>query len=161
MREKHTEFVFNTAHCVSILPQAPLALRCLRFAQRTVPPVPPTKPHAMPAPKPTKRRITKAKRAARSRAGVATAENAKGVGAAAAAGLSALFGRDEEAEAQPKLDPMVKKLDDAAATEASPSPIPSLCTHPIRAGIEWRRCRHAVCMTRPCKEPHHSGQAEP
>ena len=46
-------------------------------------------------------------------------------------------------------------------TEASPSPIPSLCTHLIRAGIEWRRCRHAVCMTRPCKEPHHSGQAEP
>ena len=39
--------------------------------------------------------------------------------------------------------------------------IPSLCTHFARAGIEWRRCHHAVCMTRPYKEPHHSGQAEP
>ena len=43
---------------------------------------------------------------------------------------------------------------------ASPSRIPSLCTHFKRAGIEWRRCHHAVCMTRPCKEPHHSGQAQ-
>ena len=42
-----------------------------------------------------------------------------------------------------------------------PSLIPSLCTHFTRAGIEWRRCQHAVCMARPYKAPHHSGQAEP
>ena len=48
-----------------------------------------------------------------------------------------------------------------AEAQARPSLIPSLCTTFTRAGIEWRRCHHAVCMTRPCKEPHHSGQAEP
>ena len=45
--------------------------------------------------------------------------------------------------------------------EARPSLIPSLCTHFTRAGIEWRRRHHAVCMARPHREPHHSGQAEP
>ena len=45
--------------------------------------------------------------------------------------------------------------------EVRPSLIPSLCARFARAGIEWRRCHHAVCMTRPCKEPRHSGQAEP
>ena len=46
-------------------------------------------------------------------------------------------------------------------TLARPSLVPSLCTHFTCAGIEWRRCQHAVCMARPHKEPHHSGQAEP
>ena len=41
-----------------------------------------------------------------------------------------------------------------------PSRIPPLCILITRAGIEWRRCHHAVCMAQPC-EPHHSGQAEP
>ena len=48
-----------------------------------------------------------------------------------------------------------------AAPPARPSRIPSLCTHFTRAGIEWRRWQHAVCMARPYKEPRHSGQAEP
>ena len=30
-----------------------------------------------------------------------------------------------------------------AKREARPSPIPSLCTHLTRAGIEWRRCHRA------------------
>ena len=54
----------------------------------------------------------------------------------------------------------VERLYDQLAA-ARPSPIPSLCTHLTRAGIEWRRCRHAVCMAWPYKEPHHSGRAEP
>ena len=38
----------------------------------------------------------------------------------------------------------------------------SLCTHFTRAGIEWRRLTNMpVCMARPYKAPHHSGQAEP
>ena len=41
--------------------------------------------------------------------------------------------------------------------QARPSLIPSLCTQFTRAGIEWRRCQHAVCMARPYKESHHSG----
>ena len=40
-----------------------------------------------------------------------------------------------------------------------PSRIPPLRIHLTRAGIEWRRCRHAVCMAQPCEEPHHSGWA--
>ena len=44
---------------------------------------------------------------------------------------------------------------------ARPSLIPYLCTTFTRAGIEWCRCHHAVCMARPYKEPRHSGQAEP
>ena len=47
------------------------------------------------------------------------------------------------------------------STLARPSLIPSLCTHSTRAGIEWRRCYHAVCMARSYDEPHHSGWAEP
>ena len=54
-----------------------------------------------------------------------------------------------------------RALSSFLAQLARPSLIPSLCTHFTRAGIEWRRCHHAVCMTRPYKEPHHSGQAEP
>ena len=50
---------------------------------------------------------------------------------------------------------------DVFAFMARPSPIPSPCTRFTRAGIEWRRCHRAVCMARPYKEPHHSGQAEP
>ena len=50
---------------------------------------------------------------------------------------------------------------DHISVTARPSLIPSLCTTFTRAGIEWRCCPHAVCMTRPCKEPRHSGQAEP
>ena len=48
-----------------------------------------------------------------------------------------------------------------SAHSARPSPIPSLCTQFTRARIEWRRRHHAVCMARPLREPHHSGQAEP
>ena len=44
---------------------------------------------------------------------------------------------------------------------ARPSPVASLCIRFTRAGIEWCRCHHAVCMARPFKEPHHSGRAEP
>ena len=49
----------------------------------------------------------------------------------------------------------------SGAAPARPSRIPSLCTTFTRAGIEWRRWQHAVCMARPYNEPHHSGQAEP
>ena len=38
---------------------------------------------------------------------------------------------------------------------------PPLCIHCTRAGIEWRRCHHAVCMARPYAAPHHPGGAEP
>ena len=44
---------------------------------------------------------------------------------------------------------------------ARPSLIPPLRTQFTRAGIEWRRCQHAVRMAWPHKAPHHSGQAEP
>ena len=55
----------------------------------------------------------------------------------------------------------LKMINDELTEASLASRIPSLCTHLIRAVIEWRRCRHAVCMARPCKEPHHSGQAGP
>ena len=45
--------------------------------------------------------------------------------------------------------------------QARPSLIPPDARTPRRAGIEWRHCHRAVCMARPHKEPHHSGQAEP
>ena len=35
------------------------------------------------------------------------------------------------------------------SSAARPSLIPALRTHFTRAGIEWRRCHHAVCMARP------------
>ena len=43
---------------------------------------------------------------------------------------------------------------------ARPSLIPSLCIHLTRAGIEWRRRHHSVCMARPYEEPHHTCRAE-
>ena len=43
--------------------------------------------------------------------------------------------------------------------EARPSLIPSPCTQSTRAGIEWRRFHHGVCMARPYEEHHHSGRA--
>ena len=49
----------------------------------------------------------------------------------------------------------------AIPPSARPSLIPSPCTHLTRAGIERRRCHHAVCMTWPCKGPRHSGQPRP
>ena len=37
--------------------------------------------------------------------------------------------------------------------------IPALRMHFTRAGIEWCRCHHGVCMARPYEEHHHSGRA--
>ena len=44
---------------------------------------------------------------------------------------------------------------------ARPSPIPSPCTQFTRAGIEWRRCHRAACMARSHQEHHRSVRAGP
>ena len=65
--------------------------------------------------------------------------------------------RAVEAEARKKREARaLQKL-----AKARPSRIPPLRIQFTRAGIEWRRCQHAVCMARPHKAPRHSGQAEP
>ena len=55
----------------------------------------------------------------------------------------------------PKLKAQVKVL----RLKVRASRIPSLCTRPTRAGIEWCCCHRAVCMARPRYDPHHSGRA--